>query len=106
MAGANYGNLRGEAVALGEYVTVARVLQSIEPQDWQALPRDTIQHLLLGVILWAQREGRNPELPPPGAVLARAMVPSYCRISLADALIWAMSGIFTEEERQALSPSR
>lgn len=52
--------------------------------------------------MWAQAEGRNPKLPPPGALKSRTMVPSYCEISVADALIWAMSGVFTEEERQAL----
>ena len=106
LAGANYGNLRSEAAALREYVEVARVLQSVEPDNWQALSRDTILHLLLGVSFWVQMEGRNPELPPPGGIRNHVMVPSYCRISLADALIWAMSGVFTEEERQALAPGR
>ena len=106
LSGANYGSLKAEAAALGEYVEVARVLRSVESEDWQPLPRDLIQHLLLGVILWVQVEGRNPTLPPPGGIRNSAMVPTYCRLSLVDALIWAMSGVFTEEERQAMSPGR
>jgi len=106
ISGINYANLRSEDAALMEYIQVARILRSTEPEQWQSLPRDMIQRLLLGAALWAHAEGRNPKLPPPGAVQARTMISSYTRISLADALIWAMSGVFTQEERQALGSAR
>jgi len=106
VCGINYGNLRSEHADLLEYIQVAEILKSADPERWQLLPRDTIQRLLLGVALWAQAEGRDPKLPPPGAIRGRTLIPSYCEISVADALIWAMSGVFTEEERQALGAAR
>lgn len=106
VCGIDYGNLRSEHADLLEYIRVAEVLKSADPARWQDLPRDTIQRLMLGVALWAQAEGRNPKLPPPGPIRGRTMIPSYCEITVADALIWAMSGVFTEEERQALGSDR
>jgi len=106
LSSANYANKRNEDAALRENIQVAEILRSADPEQWQALPRDTIQRLLVGISFWAKAEGRNPRLSPPGAISARTLISPYCQITVSDALIWAMSGIFTEEERQALGSAR
>ncbi len=103
LAGASYGNLRDEAADLRELVGVAKNLRSGNPEDWQSTPRGTVQGLLVGITIWAQAEGRNVDVAPPAAILGRSPIYAYSRMRVCDALIWALSGIFTDEERQALS---
>ena len=103
LSGAQYGNLRDEAAVLREYVDVARNLRSDNVEDWQRLPRNIVQDLLMGILYWAQGEGRNVETPAPAAIHARLMMPSFARLNLCEVLIWALTGILSNEERKALA---
>ena len=103
LSGAQYGNLRDEAAVLREYVDVARNLRSDNVEDWQRLPRNIVQELLMGILYWAQGEGRNVETPAPAAIHARLMMPSFARLNLCEVLIWALTGILSKEERKALT---
>jgi len=101
--GAQYGNLRDEAAVLREYVDVARNLRSDKAEDWQRLPRNIVQNLLMGILYWTQADGRNVETPAPAAIHARSTMPSYVRLRLGDVPIWSLTGIISEEERKALT---
>ena len=101
--GAQYGNLRDEAAVLREYIDVARNLRSDKAEDWQRLPRNIVQNLLMGILYWTQGEGRNVDTPAPAAIHARSTMPSYVRLRLCDVLIWSLTGIISEEERKALT---
>jgi len=54
-----YASLREEAATLGEYVLLARVLQSDDPEVWRGLSRDLVKHLMAGLVIWSQRAGRR-----------------------------------------------
>ena len=103
LAGVEYGNLREQAATLREYLQVARNLRSGNPEDWQALPREVVQHLLLGVLQWSECQGRDVEVKPPSAVHG---VTSWTRLRLSHLLLWALTGTFSDPERKALADGR
>lgn len=103
LAGVNYGNLRDEAAVLGEYIQVAKSLRSGDPEDWQDLPREVFQRLLVGLTMWARIEGRNVATPPPATITRRSTISPYASLSLWDTLVWALSGVFTKEERDSFN---
>jgi hypothetical protein len=102
-AAAEYAQLKEESATLKDYLLIARSLRSDASQVWRGMSRTVIQHLLLGVATWAQEEGRNPRLPPPAVVKQSLLMPSWTSLSLSHLLLWALSGVYTPEERQALS---
>ncbi len=103
LTGVNYCNLKEEAAALHQYIRAARSLHSGDPTDWQILPKEVVQHLLLGVMWWAGILAPNVGLKPPTAVHG---VSCWTRLRLSDLLLWAVAGTFGENEQQALSAWR
>ena len=91
---------------LSGYIQVARVLPSGDLDSWQTVPRDVIQQLLIGATIWAQHENRDVELSPPEALQRGGLLSRYTRLPLSNILFWALTGVFTEEERQALISGR
>ena len=103
VAGANYGNLREESATLRDYLQLARSFRSRDPEDWQALPPEMVQHLLLGLMGWTEVQGRDVAVAPPKAIHG---VSSWTRLRLSHILLWALTGTFSEPERKALAARR
>ena len=66
------------------------------------MPREIIQHLLLGAIAWTSLEGRDISAPPSKAVYGTS---SWTRHSVSDALLWTLAGTYSENEKKALGTS-
>ena len=81
---------------------MARLLRSVDPGQWGQCSRDVIQHLVMGVVLWSERQGRDVEVIPPRAVCNVLGIYSWARPQLSQLLVWVLAGLFTEEERKAL----
>jgi chromosome segregation ATPase len=105
-AAAEHAQIREESATLKECVQIARSLGSNSPQVWKTMSRPVIQHLLAGIATWAKEERGNVEIPPPAVVRQNALVPTWSRVTLSQLLLWALSGVFTPEERQALATGR
>jgi len=70
---------------------------------WRTFPNQVIRHVVSGVLAWAQGEGRNLQLSPPGLLQYKAGLSSFTRLSLSELLTWTLAGTFTEEEGAALA---
>ena len=96
-----YGRLQAQARELGRYVEAARLMKSGDPQSWQKLPREFIQHFLLIALTWIEVEGRDAKVTVPELVRKSSLLPSYTSLRLSQVLQWAFSGTLT---RQDLDP--
>ena len=103
VAGLGYGDVRDQASTLGQYVELARALITDDPEAWQGLPRQVVQHMVRGAVVWAKGEDRDVQLPAPDMIRRLRGISSWTRLNLSELLIWAMTGTFSEEERTALS---
>ena len=97
----NYGDLKKEAAELGELIDAARVLKSRDLELWKSLPREVIQHALMGSIIWAGGEGRDIQVQAPSAVTQVNSLLTYMNLSLSEVLVWALSGVLTDGQKRA-----
>ena len=100
----DYGELQQAADALKEDISVARAFKSLDPGEWAKVPRYSIQRMMLGVILWGKVDGRNRMLAPPEPVRQRTRsLTTWHQVSLTDLMLWALSGVTTEQDLSALA---
>ena len=97
-----YGEFQQQAKALGEEITLARAFKSLDPEEWSQVPRWGIQRMIMGAIIWAKNHDPDLLVSPPDTVrFMGGNVMPWLKIGLADMLLWAFSGLVTEEEREA-----
>lgn len=90
-----------QAAELGEWIATAKYLQSGNIEDWKSLPREVIQHVLIGAIKWTEGEGRNISVQAPGVVTQANSLLGYMRLSLSQVLFWSLAGVLTDEVKAA-----
>ena len=88
-AGLVYGDVRDEAATLKGYVGLARALVTDDPEVWQGLPRQVIQHIVKGAVTWARTEERDVQVPPSDMTRRLEGISSWTRLSLSEILLWA-----------------
>ena len=103
---AEIGRLRAEAAGLGEWVEAARLLRSGNPDSWKQLPPEIIQHFLIVALRWFQVDGRDPQVLPPLSVTKANSLLRYTPLRPSQALLWALAGVFTEDQRKSLVSAR
>ena len=100
----DYGELQQEAAALKEDLVLARAFKSLDPGEWAKDPRYGIHRIMLGVILWGKVDGRNRMLAAPDVVRQRTQtLMKLHQVSLTDLMLWALSGVTTEQDLRALA---
>lgn len=100
----DYGELQQAADALKEDISVARAFKSLDAGEWAKVPRYSIQRMMLGVILWGKADGRNRMLAPPEPVRQRTRsLTTWHQVSLTDLMLWALSGVTTEQDLRTLA---
>jgi hypothetical protein len=98
-----YGELQHAAETLKQELALAQAFKSLEPSEWERVPRWAIQRMMLGLVLWSKGAGRNRMVTPPEAVRQRSRsLMSWQQVSLVDITLWALAGVATEEEMRAL----
>jgi hypothetical protein len=97
-----YGDLKREAAELGELIDAARVLKSGDLELWKSLPREVIQHALMGSINWARGEGRDIQVQAPSAVTHVDSFLAFMHLSLSQVLLWGLSGVLTDGQKRVL----
>ncbi len=102
---AEYRELERQAATLEHEIALARAFNSQEPGQWKQLPRRAVQELLTGLVLWSRADAsHNPLLSsPPSYLSPQAYFYSVGSLRLEDVLVWALSGLLTEQERKALT---
>lgn len=96
---AKYGAVERHAGALEAEVALARAFKSHDPEQWKQISRQVIGGLLAGIILWSHGDpSHNPLLPaPPSSLSSRMYMHTWLSTRLDEILVWALSGVFTEE---------
>ena len=59
------GRARKETAALGEWIEAAQLLKSGDPESWERLPQEVIQHMVLVTLRWAEAWERDLQVPLP-----------------------------------------
>ena len=100
----DYSELQQAADTLKGDLALARAFKSLDPVEWGKVPRDVIQRMILGVILWSGAGGRSKMIAPPEAVRQRTRsLTQWNLVSLTDLMVWALSGVANEQELRALA---
>jgi len=101
-----YGELQRQAGQLENMIAVARALKTDDAEQWAAMPRSMVRHLLFGLMCWANTGDRNQEVVPPEAVSKKHPIFGLSSVRLVDLLHWVLVGVLTEEERKLFLGSR
>ncbi len=56
--------------------------------------------------MWTDGPGHNVEVPPPPSLIQRNPFLRNYSLKTSEALLWALSGIFTEAEKKILASGR
>ncbi len=97
----NYSYLKKEAEELGEWIRTAQLLRA-GPESWKQLPREVVQHLVMVALRWAEVGGRDLQVGLPDNIRKGTLLPSWTRLRLSEVLLWALTGLTSEEERKAI----
>ena len=89
-----------------DFLKVAIALHSDDEQVWQETSRETIRHLVGGIMLWADGEGRNPRVPMPEVLRKKTRITFWTPPELSDLLLWVFRGLFTDVEMKVLASQR
>ena len=101
-AARRYAELEQQAEILKEELFLARTFRSRDPEEWSQVPRWGIQRMVMGATIWAKTHEPDLLVGPPSTVhFMGGNVMPWLKIGLADVLLWAFSGLVTEEEREA-----
>lgn len=98
-----YADLDRQAAQLAEEIPLARAFLRNKPELWAKVSRESIEYLMACVIRWARDGDHNRQVPIPEAIRQRTSLTKPIKISLVDLLIWAFTGIMTEEARRMLA---
>lgn len=99
-----YGELERQAGKLFEELDLARALKSLEPGDWAKVSRQSVRNMLAGLGMWTRSDAsHNLFLPPPPSSISSSILYVDRSLRLEGLLRWALSAVFTEEERRALA---
>jgi predicted nuclease with TOPRIM domain len=100
-----YGDLQHQVAQLEGELALARALKSDSEYVWSNVPRESIQALIMGMIKWSRIDSRDRKISPPSFVCAKTSLGSWHQVALSDLLVWAFTGVITEEEWKALGGS-
>lgn len=98
----NYGDLKKQAAELSDWINAARYLRDGNTENWRSLPPELIEHLLLGVIVWAQQQGRDIPVRAPGVVLRVNRLLEYMPLKFSQVLMSALAGINAADEQKSV----
>jgi chromosome segregation ATPase len=101
-----YGQLQHQAALLAQEICLARAFTSNDQEQWVRVPRQTIQRLMLGLFWWTDHADRNRPVAPPHFILRGTTLTTYTRVPLASLVLWAYSGLQTEQEHKLLASGR
>jgi predicted nucleic acid-binding Zn-ribbon protein len=101
-----YGQLQHQAALLAQEICLARAFTSNDQEQWVRVPRQTIQRLMLGLFWWTDHADRNRPVAPPHLILRGTTLTTYTRVPLASLVLWAYSGLQTEQEHKLLASGR
>lgn len=95
----HHTGLQEEAARLEMELKVARAISRDDQEQWEALPREGIQRLCLGIVRWAKAQGRNRMVRAPEVIRQRARhLLAFTEVQLADIFSWGLLGTISEEE--------
>jgi len=98
-----FGTITAEAATLGRHVALAKVLRSQDPEAWGTLLPSDFKQLLLGFLSWIKKHDFNPQIAPSQGFQRRLFISRYNAPTLSELILWAVSALFTKEERAALT---
>jgi hypothetical protein len=103
-----YVALESQAAKLAEELKLARAFSSQDIKDWRQVSREGIRKLLQGIIAWTRADtNHNTRLTAPTNELSyKLCYYSITPASLEEVLGWALSGTYSEQERNLLGGYR
>jgi chromosome segregation ATPase len=101
---ADYGELKEKAAALSQEMALAIAIRELKPELWSKVSIEIIRNLLRAILIWCSSDTKNNlELKsPPDSLSDKLTIYSWKRVYLYEILQWALGGLFTDEEKDAL----
>jgi len=105
-AAVEFATVTEEAATMRRYVNIAKVLSSQDQRAWGTLLPQDFKQMLLGLLLWMRHHDIDPQVQPPEWISKRHLFSSTRTISLSELVLWAVSALFTRDERLAMVGDR